>query len=126
MTRSRTRAPRCARSSIIDGCAAITIKPGSPFDVVSVEGGSGVDALKPPCSFHNVVPGQAYSRRIDVTQKSSEPSSTINVVAQTQSKKTKQVRLEVAHFTIANKSFVRASSAERAKPSLIRSSAQSR
>lgn len=106
---------------------AITIRPDSQFDVVSVEGGSGVAALEPPCAFHNVSPGQTYSCHVNLTQKASEPSSTINVVAEIRSKKANRSRLEVAHFTVANKAFVRANRAENTKPpSLMRSSAESK
>ena len=85
----------------------IRLRPKAAFDTVTVEAGSGVASLNPPCSFHSVVPDGSYACRVDVTHKASDASLTINVVARVTGDPARPARIEISHFTLANSTYIR-------------------
>ena len=101
----------------------IRLKPKAAFEVVSVEGGSGVLSMNSSCSFRSVVPGGSYVCRVDVTQKPSEASQTISVVARNSADPGKPAVVEVNHLTLLNASYERPKiGVKAARKALLRSS----
>jgi hypothetical protein len=84
----------------------IRLAPRRAFDSVTVEAASGVATLNPPCAFSNVAPGGTYSCRVELTGKTTDPTMTVNVVAQ-HAAANQLLETETHHFSVKNAAFVR-------------------
>ena len=90
----------------VSSTVQITLRPKTSFDTVTVEAGSGATGITPPCTFADVVRGGTYECSVQVTQKASEASLTLNVVGQRVVNTAKPKLVEVSHFTLLNEAFV--------------------
>ncbi len=83
----------------------IRLKPTRSFDTVTVEPGSGVASLSPPCQLVSLVTGGSYGCRIEVTGTGDQPGMTVNVVGLRRSPGVPVPASEIHHFSLSNASF---------------------
>ncbi|MBS0393454.1 MAG: hypothetical protein JSR54_02450 [Proteobacteria bacterium] len=94
---------------VVDSGASPTIeirlRPSVAYDRVTVEPGSGVASLAPPCVFEPVAAGQTYTCRVTVAHTAGQASLTLNVVGQRPPVAGARRAADISHYTLRDPGF---------------------